>query len=327
MPGFEVFSRKQHFTAVREARLLRLLVNYREAGSNPSMANIGLVVREDIQGVQASTEALLAWVHTHGHSLCIEQHCGLLAQSNFARRLDLSQIVQEADLIVVLGGDGTFIRVARLSESKAPIILGVNFGTLGFLTEVQPDELLNLLPMIFDGRARIGERSMLRVSVFRGKKKVFQGPALNDAVVHKGSKDRLLDLEIALHGKALTSVRADGLIISTPTGSTAYSLAAGGSIVYPSLDAMLITPLCPHSLTSRPFIIPMKFPLDILLPHFSGSVDITLDGQESFTLHPGDRVAIEQHEFLMRFVESPSKGYFEILREKLNWGRPNLGAE
>jgi NAD+ kinase len=235
------------------------------------------------------------------------------------------ELATRADPIVTLGGDGTLLGVARNIDGYSPTFVGVNFGNLGFLTEIKPEELFPVVEQVLAGTAPVRERSMLLTEVLRGESIVFSSQAVNDAVIMKGARSRLIDLDFYVDNEAVMRLRADGLIVATPTGSTAYSLAAGGSIVSPSLAAVLVTPICPHSLTSRPLVLDLEAELKITVPQYDGRVFLTVDGQVSLELQTGDTVRIRRAKQRLRFVRSLQRSYFSVLRTKLNWGIPNRG--
>ena len=286
------------------------------------MAILGLVIKSAAPKVKALVEELELWCKAKKHQLCYEERSAKLLGQN-EPGVDRAVLVKKADPIVILGGDGTLIGVARETNGESPLMLGVKFGTLGFLTELSPEELIPSLDSIFEGSAQVANRTLLKASVCTNKNKVFESQAVNDVVVQKGSRSKLLELDVYFNGRDLMRIRGDGLIFSTPTGSTAYSLAAGGSIAYPSLDVTLVTPICPHSLTYRPLILPGDVELEVRVPNYQGDVYVTVDGQVSYELHSADLVKICQANNKIRFVRSPNLDYFTILRSKLNWGIPN----
>ncbi|RMG41792.1 MAG: NAD(+)/NADH kinase [Candidatus Dadabacteria bacterium] len=286
------------------------------------MQKIGLVIREGIEAARELGKEVILWARKR--SLAVVCDPATATQLSFnGDVLNPLELTGSADPIITLGGDGTLIGIARHVQGKSPVLLGVNFGHLGFLTEVLPSELFNVLDDVLNGNAACEERCMLKASVIRRSKSIHTAQAVNDAVIQKGSRDKMLNLDINIKGEPLARVRGDGLIVSTPTGSTAYSLAAGGSILYPSLESMILTPICPHSLTIRPLVLPLDIGLKIEIPDFEGDVFLSLDGQDSYNLEPGDTIEITRSENVVKFVRSPSKSYFEILRTKLNWGVAN----
>lgn len=289
---------------------------------------IGLVVRPGSERVVAVARELLTWCSSRGLLLKVERWsadsllaAGLTIEpSNVA---DASELVTLADPIVTLGGDGTLIGVAREAKGTSPLFVGVNFGNLGFLTEVRPEELFDVLGRVLSGQVQCGERVLIVTEIIRDGAVAFSSQAVNDVVVQKGSRARLPELDLSVNGEDIARIRGDGLIVATPTGSTAYSLAAGGSIAHPSLNVLLVTPICPHSLTNRPLILPGSAELSIELPPFDDEVFVVVDGQVSTELESGDVVKIRKANQTVKFVLSRKHGYFDILRTKLNWGVPN----
>lgn len=287
----------------------------------------GLVVRDQRSEIVELSLKSLEWLKKNDYKIIVEDiTAGLLQidprRDNFTTLSDV-ELAVAADVVISLGGDGTLIGVARHAYGKSPVMLGVNFGTLGFLTEVSPHELIAVLEDFNQGRVNVAERLMIETTVYRDQKKIFNSQAVNDAVVHKGSKEGLVNLDLFFREEEIIRLRADGVIIATPTGSTAYSLAAGGSIVHPDLDCALVTPICPHSLTNRPFLLPLSDKIILQVPENQGVIYVTVDGQVSCELIQGDRVEIERSPNTVKFVRSPSRSYFKILQGKLNWGIPN----
>ncbi len=231
------------------------------------------------------------------------------------------EIPAQVDLIIVLGGDGTLISVARLIGDRNVPIVGVNLGRLGFLTEVTRDELPEMLERLISGNYQVSDRMMLDATIHRNDRVVGKFTVLNDIVINKGALARIIDMETSVDGRHLTSYKADGLIVSTPTGSTGYNLAAGGPIIYPDINSLLITPICPHMLTNRPIMVWSRSVIEIKVNFEDDVVFFTGDGQVGRKLLPGDRVEVRRSESRTRLVSSPSKDYFEILRTKLNWGQ------
>ncbi len=233
-----------------------------------------------------------------------------------------SKLVDISDLILVLGGDGTFLSIARLMRSRSVPVMGINMGQLGFLTEIKRQEAVDTLKRFMDGKTLVlQERALLEVTLERDKKIVFQGPVVNDAVISKGAIARIIGLEVAVNGRWAHDVRADGIIVSTPTGSTAYSLAAGGPILEPSIPALVLTAICPHSLTQRPLVIPDDAEVQIRLKHRPGHVLLTLDGQDVVDMKENDVVTVRRFKkHSLKLISSPTRDYFSLLREKLKFG-------
>ncbi|OFY99643.1 MAG: hypothetical protein A2070_07770 [Bdellovibrionales bacterium GWC1_52_8] len=229
------------------------------------------------------------------------------------------------DLVIVLGGDGTFLSIARLMHSHSIPIFGINMGQLGFLTEIKKAEAIGLLGDLMSGSpAKISYRSLLEVTLKRKNKTIFSGPVVNDTVISKGAIARIIGLSVLVNGHWVHDVRADGIIVATPTGSTAYSLAAGGPIIEPSLNAIVMSPICPHSLTQRPLVISGDSEIQILLKDRPGHVLLTLDGQDAIDMKEDDVVTVRRfRKHQLQLISSPSRDFYSILREKLNFGMRN----
>lgn len=225
------------------------------------------------------------------------------------------------DMAIVFGGDGTFLSIARQMIWKSIPILGVNLGTLGFLTEVKVEEVYETLEGVVAGQFHVQERSMLEACVKRDGKELFCLPVLNDVVITKSAIARVIDFQLSLNGVSVARLKADGLICSTPTGSTAYSLAAGGPIVHPQVGGTVITAICPHSLNVRPLVIPEDAMIEVELRQKDGDIMLTLDGQFGYELHQGDRISVTKYKrHSLKVVQSPKRDYFELLRTKLFLG-------
>lgn len=229
-------------------------------------------------------------------------------------------LVREADLLIVLGGDGTLLSVVRALGERAVPILGVNLGTLGFLVEVSVDEMLEALARALDGEMAIEPRMRLAVRLLRDGRELRSWLALNDAVITKGASARIVDLEARADGQLVTTYHADGLIVSTPTGSTAYTLSAGGPILLPGVPSLVLTPICPHALTQRPLVLPDSALIEVVVHPRGGEVQLAIDGQEGAPLHEGDLVEVRRSEHPALLLVSPAHSRFEVLRSKLRWG-------
>lgn len=233
-------------------------------------------------------------------------------------RVDLGA---ESDLIVVLGGDGTMISTARLIGDSECLVLGINYGSLGYLADFRIEEMFTALDDILDGRYEIDRRVMLTAEHRRGDEICAKGRVLNDVVINKAALARIIEIDVQLNGLYVNSFRADGLIISTPTGSTAYNLSAGGPIVYPSMNAVVLTPICPFTLTNRPIVVPDDAVIELFLKDENEGVVLTLDGQTGFQMRSNDRVVIRKSRTTFNLVQPPNRNYFDVLRNKLKWGR------
>jgi NAD+ kinase len=288
----------------------------------------GLIIRKGVQDTINLTSELIRWIVKNNYKLLIEEESYLFVSSltdlaNFPKHIekaDTKTIVANSASVISLGGDGTLVGVARYVGENSPCLIGVNFGFLGFLTEILPTQLMSVVDSFVSGELKFAERELIFVTVIREGKEVFASQAVNDVVVQKQADSSLLSLDFFVANEPVIRLRADGLIIATPTGSTAYSLAAGGSIVSPELPLFLITPLNAHSLTSRPLIISSSYELSVAIPAYQGKVVLNVDGQLPFELFSGDLVVIKKSKNKVKFAKSPTQSYFAILRKKLNWG-------
>ncbi len=279
------------------------------------MNQIGIVAKRNKPEAIAIADHLVEWLKTKK----IKVYHPTLSEGDW-KSIERQEIPDDVEMIIVLGGDGTLLSVARQVWNRNIPILGVNLGGLGFLTEITLDELYPVLEKVVRGDFEVNERDVLRAGVIRRGERIAEFIVLNDAVINKGALARIIDLETTINGDYLSTFRSDGLIISTPTGSTAYNLSAGGPIVYPSLHTIIITPICPHTLTIRPIIIPDNVRIRALLKSRDEEVTLTLDGQQGFTLEFEDVVEVEKAEGRILLIKSPYRQYFELLREKLKWG-------
>ena len=291
-----------------------------------TITRVGIVTKQGLVAASEHVSRLAAWLRERHAEAVYERETAALAgaavrgEKTFTREA----LPREVDLVVVLGGDGTLLAMAaRIAQAKRDIpILGVNFGSLGFLTEIRIDELLPSLERVLDGSATFDQRAMLEADAYRKGQQVDSRVVLNDVVFTKAALSRMIELSVSVDGGFVTRVKADGLIIASATGSTAYNLAAGGPIVHPLVNALVLTPIAPHTLTNRPVVIPGSAGIEVLA-HSSGSPDeifVTYDGQSGYPLHEGDLVKVRISSQSLRLVKAPARGYFELLREKLKWG-------
>jgi NAD+ kinase len=233
---------------------------------------------------------------------------------------DDRDLAKRADLMIVLGGDGTLIHGARLLEGRPVPILGVNLGSLGFLTEVPQAELFSTIDAVLQGSYRLESRMKLRCKLTRAGKVIVEDEVLNDVVINKGALARIAEHETSIDGHFVTLYKSDGVIVATPTGSTAYSLSANGPIVHPALDCVIVTPICPHALTQRPIVVPGDQVIRIALKSDSADVYLTIDGQAGHPLQSGDTVEVQRSPNRVQLVKNPKMDYFAVLRQKLRWG-------
>lgn len=235
--------------------------------------------------------------------------------------VESNSLADDVDLILVLGGDGTMIATARMIGDQEVPVLGVNYGGLGYLAEFRIEELYNALESILAGNYRLDKRVMLEVELTREDALLTSNRVLNDVVINKSALARIIEIEAYFNSQYVNSFRADGLIVSTPTGSTAYNLSAGGPVIFPSMNAVVITPICPFTLSNRPIVVPDDAEIELLLKTDYEEVALTLDGQVGFPLKMGDRIAIKKSRTTFNLIQPSNRNYFDVLRDKLRWGR------
>ena len=278
----------------------------------------GIVCKPIKDMVASVVPPLIAWLRERNIEVFVDRETQACVDPSWPC-LARTELAGKVDLLIVLGGDGTLLSAARaLGGHKIPV-LPVNLGGLGFLTSVTLDELYPLLEQVVAGKHRTSERMMLDAQILRNGTTTMRQCALNDAVINKAALARMLDFDVHVNGDHVGRYRADGLIVATPTGSTAYSLAAGGPIIDPELDAFVITPICPHMLTNRPLVIPNTARIELDFAEAEDPVYLTLDGQIGTQLQSKDRIAIVQSANKVLFIRPPKKTYFEVLRSKLRW--------
>jgi NAD+ kinase len=282
----------------------------------------GIVIKHNVPKAAKLAIEVSDWLEKKKCKVIVaDEASGFFAKRKDATRLPKEELPGACHMILVFGGDGTFLSIARQMIWKSIPILGVNLGTLGFLTEVKVEEVYETLEGVLKGNYSVQERSMLEACVKRQGKELFCLPVLNDVVITKSAIARVIDFQMSVNGVQVARIKADGLIASTPTGSTAYSLAAGGPIVHPQVGGTIITAICPHSLNVRPLVVPEESLLEVELLQKDGDIMLTLDGQFGYELHQGDIISVtkyKKHSLLV--VQSPRRDYFELLRTKLNLG-------
>jgi NAD+ kinase len=290
------------------------------------ITRVGLIAKRGLMAASEVLRELAGWLEARAVQPVFETDTARLAGDPNRPLVSADALPRECDLIVVLGGDGTLIGAAnRIARAGTNVpILGVNFGSLGFLTEITLPELYDAMQAALDGRAAIDSRAMLTARTVRDEAPFAEHIVLNDIVVTKGAMSRIIEIAVAVGREPVTRVRADGLIVASPTGSTAYNLAAGGPIVHPEVDAMLLTPIAPHTLTNRPIVIPAASEIHLRpIMEAEDEVFVTFDGQAGFPLRPGDLVTVGRAGRTLRIVRSTKRAYFQLLREKLKWGGDN----
>ena len=287
---------------------------------------IGLVLKSVSEESQTLLAAIIEWGKEREVRFLFEPKAAESLDSyNSIEIKDTVELVRQSDVVITLGGDGTLLSVAKYTRRDGPKFVAVNFGRLGFLTEIAPEDLISCLDDLYNAKAQHDERNMLTLQVCRDGDLIFTVPFLNDVFIQKDAGEQIVNLVVSLDDQPFLSTRGDGVVFATPTGSTAYSLSAGGSIVHPALNAILITPICPHSLTSRPVILPAHCKLSVELP-LEKSLILIADGQKTVPVQGGDLIKISGSDLTVKLVKSSKEGYFKILRNKLNWGAPNCAG-
>ena len=290
-----------------------------------SIKRIGIVLKPNQPDALKTMCELTIWLAERGIVLLggpeierqrIEQQTGCAVEE-----VPPDKLAANVDLILVLGGDGTMIATARqMGDTEVPV-LGINYGGLGYLAEFRIEELYAALESILAGNYRLDKRVMLAVELMRGDQSVARNRVLNDVVINKSALARIIEIEAYLNEQFVNAFRADGLIVSTPTGSTAYNLSAGGPIIFPSMDAVVITPICPFTLSNRPIVVPDDSAIELRLKTDQENVTLTLDGQVGLPLKVEDRVVIHKSKTTFNLVQPTNRNYFDVLRDKLKWGR------
>ena len=281
------------------------------------MRRLGAVAKTDAAEAPGALRLLAAWAAERGLPLVVEKETADLAPELHLATVRKADLPSHSDLLVVLGGDGTLLSMARAVGDLAIPIVGVNLGDLGFLTATTLDEMIPALDAVLRGEMVIEERMMLATRVYRDGRLVGTWLGLNDTVITKAAMSRIINLSVSIEGQHAILYRADGLIVSTPTGSTAYSLSAGGPILYPTMDGVVLTPICSHTLTNRPIVVPGAQHVEVTLLT-SQEVMLTVDGQVGFSLREHDRVEVGRAPAAIRLVRF--KDFFSVLRTKLKWG-------
>ncbi len=283
------------------------------------MKRVGIVAKPDAPEAPALVRRLLAFLRDRNVPVVLEKPTAALVPELDVTALTRNELPSEVDLLVVLGGDGTLLSMARSVGDLAVPLLGVNLGGLGFLTATTTEETLPAVDAYLTGGMTVEDRMMLEARVMRAGQHVFQQAALNDVVITKSAMSRIINLTVAVEGQTATAYRADGLIISTPTGSTAYCLSAGGPILFPTMDAIVLVPIASHTLTNRPIVLPGTHRIFVTL-QTAQEVMLTLDGQVGFELRDHDVVEVSQSRARVRLVRFPERHFFSVLRTKLKWG-------
>lgn len=280
---------------------------------------VGIVAKPDATNSRQILRRLTALLKRRGiRYLADSDTARLLGKKALGRTLPV--LCRSVRLLVVLGGDGTLLGVARQIKERPVPVLGVNLGQLGFLTETAQEDLETFFSRVLEGKFSVEERMMLHVQVLRGRRVLAESRSLNDAVISKSAIARIMELNVRIDGRFVAVYHADGIIVATPTGSTAYSLSAGGPIILPAMRAFCITPICPHALTNRPLVVPDSVTIQITLESASSDATCTLDGQVGLRVRAGDRLRIRRSTTGLTLIVPPERNYFDVLRKKLRWG-------
>jgi len=283
----------------------------------PTIRTVGIISKPNSAAAANIVPALIEWLRERGMAVRIDEQTAFYAG---VPGLPRAEVPEGCDLVMVLGGDGTLLAAARAIGRRETPLFPVNVGSLGFLTAITIDELYPELERAFRGEHRIAKRRLLATEVVRGGEVVAAYEALNDAVLTKASIARMIDLDAHVDEQFVCAYKADGLIVSTPTGSTAYSLSAGGPIIFPSVPAICITPICPHMLTNRPVLVPETSVIRIISRTPGESVFLTIDGQVGNPIREGDALVCRSSDYALRLVRPPHMMFFDVLRQKLKWG-------
>jgi NAD+ kinase len=290
-----------------------------------SIRRVGVIVKPNQAEALKTTCHLIEWLDAHGIRLVgtpdldrwrIETETGCTMEV-----VEPEKLAASVDLIIVLGGDGTMIGTSRMIGDYDVPVVGINYGTLGYLAEFRVEEMYTALEAVFNGDYDLDTRVRLSVELVRNDEVLMHSRVLNDVVINKSALARIIELEALMNGQLISSFRADGLIISTPTGSTAYNLSAGGPVIYPSMNALVITPICPFTLSDRPIVVPDNALIELGLRTPKEEVVLTLDGQVGVPLEAEHRVLIRKSLTTFKIVQPKNRNYFEVLREKLRWGK------
>lgn len=282
------------------------------------MDHVAIIFKRARPEAAAFAEEVRGWLlERHIHSFCREN----IDTSDVCLSYPNMELPDNTELVIVIGGDGTFLSVVRVLENRSTPIIGINLGGLGFLTEISAGSCFHELEEILKGQFVVEERMRLEVSIRRNDEDIFHHSVLNDVVINKGALARIVDLKTTIDGRYLTHYRADGLIVATPTGSTAYNLSAGGPILHPTARAIILTPICPFTLANRPIILPSDITLRVELGAPIQRLTLTCDGQVGCELAPADQIVISAAANPVRCIKTASVDYFEILRTKLKWGQ------
>ena len=282
---------------------------------------IGLLSSIDAEEVKQSIQTLESFLHAQGRDVVYEQKTAELVGWKVEKSLEINEFLESIDLVVVIGGDGSILSACRKIASSNVPLLGINLGRLGFLTDITPDEIELRVAPVLAGEFKQTERTMLSTSITRNGREIGKGTALNDVVLHPGMSVRMMEFELYVDGEFVYSQRSDGLIVATPTGSTAYALSAGGPLICPEIDAMVCVPLNPHTLSSRPIVLHGDSEIEIRVnSKHELHPSVTCDGQDDLITEPGDKILIKKHQHIISLIHPKDNNFYKVSRSKLGWG-------
>lgn len=281
--------------------------------------HIGLIGKSGDRNVSTTLHRLVEHLESRQLPILLDEGIADMLPESAHPVANRDSLAQQCDLAIVVGGDGTLLNAARSLAEPGVAVLGVNLGRLGFLVDVSPEDMDHKLQTILDGDFDEEARTLLHATVTRGDEKISASNALNDVVIHKKDIARMIELDTWINGQFLNTNRSDGLIIATPTGSTAYALSGGGPVLHPALEAITLVPICPHTLSNRPIVLHDNATIEVVIHPGALQAQISCDGQVNSTLDPGDRITIRKHDHTLRLLHPPGHDYYEVLRKKLRW--------
>lgn len=281
--------------------------------------HIGLIGKSGDRNVSTTLHRLVEHLESRQLPILLDEGIADMLPDSAHPVANRDSLAQQCDLAIVVGGDGTLLNAARSLAEPGVAVLGVNLGRLGFLVDVSPEDMDHKLQAILDGDFDEEARTLLHATVTRGDEKISASNALNDVVIHKKDIARMIELDTWINGQFLNTNRSDGLIIATPTGSTAYALSGGGPVLHPALEAITLVPICPHTLSNRPIVLHDNATIEVVIHPGALQAQISCDGQVNSTLDPGDRITIRKHDHTLRLLHPPGHDYYEVLRKKLRW--------
>ncbi len=283
-------------------------------------SKIGIISKPDDPAIASTVQSLYRYLHSHSLEICADQVSTTFLTSEPVKTSSLEEIASTSELVIVVGGDGTILHAAHSLIQKEIPLLGINLGRLGFLADISPNEIEKQLDQILAGDYLEEQRVVLQASLIRDGKSIGTCCAINDVVVHAKEMVRMIELETRVNNKHVNTLRADGFIVATPTGSTAYALSGGGPILHPSIDAIVLVPICPHTLSNRPIVVDANSKVEILLPEVNRHTALaSIDGQIDMDFMPNDMIVIEKGKQALRLIQPKDYDYFDVLREKLRW--------